>query len=121
MDSSATYVNQGLRLSTSTSEKDAFPEKRNSSATAGTQPIPADEPQSFWLWMFWSILNVGLWGLGYKYAVRVRYYATLNDPAKINVWRDDQQKEWDRMNVTVSMRVLMVSSQGLAHEFALPF
>jgi hypothetical protein len=63
---------------------------------------------SFPLRAFWAFLNIGLWGLGYKYSVRVRNYLQMRNPEEVNVWRDDQQKEWDRMNVTVSINSILI-------------
>ena len=89
----------------------SYPQSNSSNSTdALTSPTPTKPeetaysmppPKSIPFRVLWIFLNLWMWGLGEKYAVRVHIYAQLQGAHKINVWRDDQQKEWDRMSVAV--------------------
>jgi len=78
---------------------------------------PQEAPTSSWIWL-WKIYDtVVLLQMGTAYRM---LFAEFERDEKIDGWRDEQQKEWDRLSVTLGLLATMFCA-GLAINNTPPF
>ena len=58
--------------------------------------------------LLWNVLNIPMWGLGYKYELRVTTYANFDKSDQVSEWKNDQQDEWNRLSFAVGLAIPVI-------------